>query len=64
VAAGDNKEMERDVVEAALELDFPAEEAERQLDTVINWGRYAELFTYDEDAGRFYLETEVVTNPT
>jgi NitT/TauT family transport system ATP-binding protein len=63
LTAADNKQMEWDVVEAALELDFPSEEAERQLDTVINWGRYAELFAYDEDAGRFYLETEVITEP-
>jgi len=23
---------------------------------VINWGRYAELFSYDEEAGQFSLE--------
>ena len=56
--AADNGQLELDVVQAALELDFPAEEAKRQLETIINWGRYAELFAYDEDAGRFYLETE------
>jgi NitT/TauT family transport system ATP-binding protein len=58
LTAADNRQMEWDVVHAALELDFPAEEAERQLDSVINWGRYAELFAYDEDAGRFYFEQE------
>jgi len=27
------------VAQTALELDFPAEEAERQLETFVNWGR-------------------------
>jgi NitT/TauT family transport system ATP-binding protein len=26
---------------------FPAEEAQRQLATAVDWGRYAELFEYD-----------------
>ena len=30
--------------------------AEKTLDTAINWGRYAELFAYDEQAGVFSLE--------
>ncbi|MBL6976114.1 MAG: AAA-associated domain-containing protein [Deltaproteobacteria bacterium] len=41
-----------------LENHFTKEEAERQLDTAIDWGRYAELFAYDEEAGRLYLEEE------
>jgi NitT/TauT family transport system ATP-binding protein len=44
------------VVETALELELPADEAERQLDTAINWGRYAELFTYDDNDQVFYIE--------
>jgi NitT/TauT family transport system ATP-binding protein len=39
-----------------LERSFSAEEARRQLDTAIDWGRYAELFAYDDDAGEFFLE--------
>lgn len=39
-----------------LENHFTREEAERQLDTAIDWGRYAELFAYDEEAGELYLE--------
>ena len=34
---------------------FPLEEAERQLATAIDWGRYAELFEYDAIEGRLYL---------
>ena len=29
---------------------------QRQLDTAIDWGRYAELFAYDDSVGEFYVE--------
>jgi len=35
---------------------FTEDEARRQLDTAIDWGRYGELFEYDADAGRLRLE--------
>ncbi|MFL5694107.1 MAG: AAA-associated domain-containing protein, partial [Ktedonobacteraceae bacterium] len=31
-------------------------EAEEQLETAINWGRYAELFSFNEDRGLLRLE--------
>ena len=34
---------------------FPTEEAERQLATAVDWGRYAELFEYDAAEGRLSL---------
>ena len=39
-----------------LEKHFSEQEAQEQLETVINWGRYAELFTFNEDLGLFRLE--------
>ncbi len=39
-----------------LEKHFSEEEAQAQLDTAINWGRYAELFAFNEDRGMFRLE--------
>ena len=39
-----------------LETHFGADEAQAQLETAINWGRYAELFTFQEDRGIFRLE--------
>lgn len=39
-----------------LENHFTADEAFRQLQTAIDWGRYAELFAYDEQSGLLYLE--------
>jgi NitT/TauT family transport system ATP-binding protein len=41
-----------------LEEHFSGEEAQRQLDTAIQWGRYAELFDYDAASGRLTLAEE------
>jgi NitT/TauT family transport system ATP-binding protein len=38
-----------------LDEHFSEEEAKRQLETAINWGRYAELFEYDAVRQRLYL---------
>jgi NitT/TauT family transport system ATP-binding protein len=42
-----------------LEDHMSAEDAELTLRAVIGWGRYAEVFAYDDDSGTFSLE-----NPT
>ena len=39
-----------------LETHFSKEEAQAQLDTAISWGRYAELYSYQENRGMFRLE--------
>lgn len=41
---------------ATLEGYFSPEEAERQLETATDWGRYAELFSYNEHEGVFEPE--------
>ena len=41
-----------------LRRSFSAKKARRQLDTAIDWGRYAELFDYDADDGMLLLEHE------
>ncbi len=38
-----------------LDEQFSPEEAQRQLDTAIHWGRYAEIFDYDSASGRLIL---------
>ena len=38
-----------------LDEHFSEQEAKRQLETAISWGRYAELFEYDADRHRLYL---------
>lgn len=35
-----------------LDEHFSADEVERQFETILNWGRYAEIFTYDSETGR------------
>jgi NitT/TauT family transport system ATP-binding protein len=50
--------VEADRVLEELEHSFSGEEARRQLETATDWGRYAELFTYDDAAGEFRLDEE------
>jgi NitT/TauT family transport system ATP-binding protein len=45
-------EFFRDVLDKHLSQ----EEAQRQLDTALNWGRYAEIFTYDSQTDRLLLD--------
>jgi NitT/TauT family transport system ATP-binding protein len=52
----DKHELEWDVIQSALELDFPSEEAEKQVETAVNWGRYAEILAYDDGKATIYLE--------
>lgn len=49
-------ELEADVLQSALEFDFPPVEAKNQVDVAINWGRYAEIFAYDDAKASLYLE--------
>jgi len=39
-----------------IEKHMPEASAEETLKTVTSWARYAELFAFDEQAGKFYLE--------
>ena len=39
-----------------LRRGFSPEEARNQLETAIDWGRYAELYDYDRDEQEFTLE--------
>ncbi|OZB55347.1 MAG: hypothetical protein B7X42_00615, partial [Thiomonas sp. 14-66-4] len=39
-----------------LEDHFSEEEAEHVLDTAIDWGRYAEIYAYDDNADVFSLD--------
>jgi NitT/TauT family transport system ATP-binding protein len=54
-------EFFRDILDEHLSQ----EEAQRQLDTALNWGRYAEIFTYDSQTDRLLLdETSGAINST
>lgn len=41
-------QLKRNVIKTALSLEFPEEVAEDQIDTLIAWGRYGELYEYDD----------------
>jgi NitT/TauT family transport system ATP-binding protein len=56
--AQEDHEMTRDeVLEKLAEL-IPNEDAEQTFSTLIHWGRYAELFGYNDDSHAFYLDTD------
>jgi NitT/TauT family transport system ATP-binding protein len=61
--AADTHHLEKDVLTTALELDFPAEEAARQVEVAINWGRYAELLAYDDRTSSIHLENQTAVEP-
>jgi NitT/TauT family transport system ATP-binding protein len=46
-----------------LERQFSRLEARRQLDTAIDWGRYAELFGFEDDTDELFLDTSVPSLP-
>ncbi len=57
--AADGHRLKRGVIQAALEREFPPDEATEQLEIAANWGRYTELLAYDDDDDVFYLEPGV-----
>jgi NitT/TauT family transport system ATP-binding protein len=46
-----------------LDEHFTEEETLRQLETAINWGRYAELFDHDAERKRFFIPEETAGAP-
>jgi NitT/TauT family transport system ATP-binding protein len=53
-----NGRMNREFFVDILERSVGADEAERQVDTLVDWGRYSELFAYDTESRQLYLETQ------
>ncbi len=54
----EDKSLDREVVLEHLAMLLPSEKPERQFSTMVNWGRFAELFGYNKDEDRFYLDHE------
>ncbi len=54
----DKEQLKMSIVRTALRLEFPPEEADNQIATLITWGRYGELLNYDDDTETFTLEPE------
>ncbi len=55
--------IDRDVFMTALELDFAPMDAHDQLETAISWGRYAEMFSFDDDTDQLFLGVENADDP-
>ncbi len=53
----DNQRVAWDYFLDKFEDDF-GDRAETQLDIAISWGRHAELFSYDDNVGELYLESQ------
>ncbi len=53
--AKSNHRLPDDFFYDILEEHFTEKEAQRQLETAINWGRYAEIFDYDADSKLLFL---------
>ncbi|HZO82266.1 MAG TPA: AAA-associated domain-containing protein [Candidatus Binataceae bacterium] len=56
--AQEDHSLNKEVVLEHLAMLLPDESPERMFATVVNWGRFAELFGYNKDDDRFYLDEE------
>jgi NitT/TauT family transport system ATP-binding protein len=50
--------LPKEIILEHLAMLVPNESPQKQFNTVVNWGRYAELFGYNKDEDRFYLDQE------
>lgn len=53
-----DRSLDKEVVLEHLAMLLPNEDPERLFSTIVNWGRFAELFGYNKDDDRFYLDQE------
>ncbi len=56
--AAEDHQLKWNVIQTALSLEFPPYEIEGQIDTLINWGRYGELLSYEDGSELITLEQE------
>ena len=56
LSAQENHSLSKEVILTHLAMLLPSEHPERQFNTIVNWGRFAELFGYNRDEDRFYLD--------
>ena len=54
----EDKSLTKEVVLEHLAMLLPNEPPEKLFSTIVNWGRFAELFGYNKDEDRFYLDQE------
>ena len=54
----EDRSLTKELVLEHLAMLLPDESPERMFATIVGWGRFAELFGYNKDADRFYLDEE------
>lgn len=54
----EDRSLAKEVVLEHLAMLLPSEPPMRMFQTIVNWGRFAELFGYNKDEDRFYLDHE------
>ncbi len=54
----ENRSLQKELVLEHLAMLLPNEPPEKLFSTIVNWGRFAELFGYNKDEDRFYLDQE------
>jgi NitT/TauT family transport system ATP-binding protein len=54
----EDRSLQKEVILEHLAMLLPNEPPERLFSTIVNWGRFAELFGYNKDSDRFYLDQE------
>ena len=54
----EDKSIDKERVLEHLAMLLPNEDPERLFSTIVNWGRFAEIFGYNKDEERFYLDQE------
>jgi NitT/TauT family transport system ATP-binding protein len=55
--------LSRDVVVEELAIKLPTQDAESTFDTIVGWGRYAELFGYAPETKELYLDQPETQTP-
>jgi NitT/TauT family transport system ATP-binding protein len=54
----EDRSVQKELVLEHLAMLLPNEVPEKVFSTLVNWGRFAELFGYNKDEDRFYLDQE------
>jgi len=54
----EDRSVTKELVLEHLVMLLPNEDPERLFSTIVNWGRFAEVFGYNRDEDRFYLDQE------
>ncbi len=60
IGKSEGRSLDEDVLRSLLALRLPYENGERVFNTLVNWGRYADLFDHDPVRGRLFVEQSQV----